>query len=219
MQYADAKLELARHAGIADDYYEHGFVGCFRPYSGIRDENFHAVVEALLSIGEVLSETPTIDRSVVESVWRITTNSRRATTADNGMLVRNKLITPEDRLKLRRWIRIIEDMMLDLLAGNPPHETIHAYCEYVAELGWGENAAYFVPLLSSAIEADDLGDRIQAYCAAVTRLGKRTCPVADALLNARKRKWDWYEPQDRCAAEMRGYLDEALAAIGDSQAH
>lgn len=217
MQYADAKIELARHAGMADDYYEHGFVGCFRPYSGIRDENFHAVIESLLSVGEVLSETPTIDRSVVESVWRITTNSRRATTADNGMLVRNKLITPEDRLKLRRWIRIIEDMMLDLLAGNPPHETIHGYCEYVAELGWGDNAAYFVPLLGLAIEADEVGDRIQGYCAAVTRLGVDASPVSASLLQARKRKWDWYEPHERCTAEMHGYIDQALAAIDDRQ--
>lgn len=219
MQYDDAKQELIRHAGTSEGFYEHGFLGCLRPYAGLKDENFHTVIQSLLTVGHEFASTKRVESGVVEALFVITATARRWGTDGDGMLVRNKLISPEDRLKLRRWIRIIEDMMLDLLAGNPPHETIHTYCEYVAENGWGENAAYFVPLLGSAIDADDLGDRIQAYCAAVTRLGKRGRPVADALLNARKRKWDWYEPHERCTAEMRGYIDQALAAIGDSQTH
>ena len=51
MQYEDAKTELLRHAGIAEDYYEEGFLACLRPYSGLKAENFHAVVEAVLSVG------------------------------------------------------------------------------------------------------------------------------------------------------------------------
>ncbi|TWT85064.1 hypothetical protein CA13_65460 [Planctomycetes bacterium CA13] len=217
MEHEDAKVELSRHAGIVEDYYEDGFIGCLRPYSGIRAENFHSVVESLLSVGVASAFTNTIERCIAESVCRITVTARRWGIDSGGMLVRNKLISSDDRVQLRRWITIIETMMLDLLAGQKPHETIHGYCEYVAEFGWGGNAAFFVPLLGSAIETDDFGDRLQGHCAAITRLGSKAIAISDSLVLARRRKWEWYEPQERCAAEMRGYIDQALAAIGTTQ--
>ncbi|PQO33259.1 hypothetical protein C5Y96_10420 [Blastopirellula marina] len=216
MQDHDAKIELARHAGMADDYYENGFLGCLRPYSGIREENFHAVVESLLTVGVHIASSPTIDRRIVEPIQRITTTTRRWGVEEDGMLVRNGLITPDDRLKLRLWVRILEDMLLDLLAGIKPHEAIHAYCEYVAQFGFGGNAEFIVPLLSSAIDADDVGDRIQGYCAAIARLGSIASPVSGALMQARNRNWHWYEPPERCAAEILGYIDQALIAINKS---
>ena len=217
MEHEDAKIELSRHAGIVEDYYEDGFIGCLRPYSGIRAENFHSVVESLLSVGFSFAYTNTIERCIAESVCRITVTARCWGIDDGGMLVRNNLISSADRLQLRRWITIIETMMLDLLAGQKPHETIHGYCEYVAEFGWGRNAAFFVPLLGWAIESDDCGDRLQAHCAAITRLGAKAVAISDTLVLARRRKWEWYEPQERCAAEMLGYIDQALAAIGTTQ--
>ena len=54
MQYEDAKTELLRHAGIAEDFYEDGFLICLRPYSGLKVKNFHSVVEAVLSAGIVI---------------------------------------------------------------------------------------------------------------------------------------------------------------------
>ncbi len=38
------------------------------------------------------------------------------------MLVRNKLISPEDRMRLRQWIAILESMMLSLLHGRKPYD-------------------------------------------------------------------------------------------------
>ena len=217
MEHEDAKIELSRHAGIVEDFYEDGFIGCLRPYVGIKAENFHSVVESLLSVGFPFASTNTIERCIAESVYRITVTGRRWGIDDGGMLVRNNLISSDDRMQLRRWITIIETMMLDLLAGQKPHETIHGYCEYVAEFGWGGNAAFFVPLLGSAIESDDIGDRLQGHCAAITRLGAEAIAIFDALVAARQRKWDWYEPQERCAAEMLGYIDQAIAALGTTQ--
>jgi hypothetical protein len=217
MEHDDAKVELSRHAAIVEDYYEDGFIGCLRPYSGIRAENFHSVVESLLSVSIAFASTNTIERCIAESICRITVTARRWGIDDDGMLVRNKLISPDDRAQLRRWITIIETMMLDLLAGLKPHETIHGYCEYVAEFGWGANATFFVPLLGSAIETDDVGDRLQGHCAAITRLGSRAIAISDSLVRARRRKWEWYEPRERCAAEMLGYIDQALAAISNIQ--
>ena len=217
MEHKDAKIELSRHAGTAEDYYEHGFVGCLRPYSGIRAENFHSVVESLLSVGSTLASTNTIERGIAESIYKITVTARYCGVDEEGMLVRNNLISSHDRSQLRRWITIIETMMLDLLAGQRPHETIHGYCEYVAEFGWGGNAAFFVPLLGSAIETDDIGDRLQGHCAAIIRMGAQAIAVSDSLFLARRRSWEWYEPQERCDAEMLDYIDQALAAIGTTE--
>ncbi|QDU57817.1 hypothetical protein [Aeoliella mucimassa] len=217
MVHEDAKIELARHAGIVNEYYEDGFIGCLRPYSGIRVDNFHSVVESLLSVGVDFAPATTIECCTTEAVYRITVTARRWGVDDDGMLVRSNLISPDDRRQLLRWITIIETMMLDLLAGHQPHETIHGYCEYVAECGWGENAAFFVPLLGSAIETDEFGDRLQVHCAAVTRLGAKAIAIYDSLVLARQRKWEWYEPHEQCAAEMLGYIDRALASIGTTQ--
>mgnify|MGYP003332293750 FL=1 len=214
MEYERAKAELSRHAGVAEDYYDEGFIGCLRPYSGIRAESFHSVIEALLSVGSVFSVTNTLERSIAESVFEITVTARRWGVEVDGMLVRNNLISPDDRMQLKRWIEIIERMALDLLNGQKPHETIHGYCKYVTEFGWGGNATFFIPLLGLAIETDEFGDRLEGHCSAVVRLGATAITISESLLLARRRKWTWYEPHDRCAAEMLGYIDEALAAIG-----
>lgn len=213
MDYEIAKVELLRHAGIAEDHYAAGFLGCLRPYSGLRERNFHQVVEALLSAGSVFSCSDFVDRRVTESVLCMCHCARRWGVDDDGMLVRNKLVNPDDRRRLQQWVTIIEKMMLELLAGRPPYETLHVYCEYVAEFGWGENFDYFLPLLACAIEADDIGDRLQGYCAAIIRLGPTAHPVAKSLVQVREREWCWYEPHEQCAAEMLRDIDRALAAI------
>lgn len=213
MDYEIAKVELLRHAGIAEDHYATGFLGCLRPYSGLRERNFHEVVEALLSSGSVFSASDFVDRQVAESVLCMCHYARQWGVDDDGMLVRNKLVSPDGRRRLQQWVAVIEKMMLELLAGRPPYETLHPYCEYVSEFGWGENSGYFLPLLACAIEADDIGDRLQGYCAAVIRLGPTAHSVAKSLVQVRERKWRWYEPHEQCAAEMHRDIDRALAAI------
>ncbi len=213
MQYDNAKQELLRHAGTTEDFYEQGFVGCLRPYAGIQAENFHTIIQSLLTVGDEFASTERIERSVVEAIFVITVTARRWGVDEDGMLVRNRLISPEDRDKLRRWIEIIETMTMDLLHGVKPHDAIHPYCEYVAQYGWGANAAWFFPLLAKAIESDDVGDRLEGHCAAIAALGPAASSLSVVLTKARQREWDWYEPYDRCAAEMRGHIDQALAAI------
>ncbi len=213
MEYDDAKSELLRHAGIAEDYYEGGFLACLRPYSGIESNNFHTIIESILSVGSTFSSTDSIERSVVFAIWNLTTTARNWGIEDDGMLVRNKLISPADRMRLREWIAIIESMMLSLLHGLKPYDSIHRYCEYVAEHGWGPNFRYFVPLLSAAIDNDDFGDRLQGHCEAIISLGPQAIETKGSLERARLRKWEWYEPHERCAAESLGFIDQALSAI------
>ena len=215
MQYDEARSELLRHAGIAEDYYEDGFLACLRPYSGIKPNNFHIVIESILSVGSAFSATDNIERPVVYAIWNLTTTARNWGTEDEGVLVRNKLISPADRIRLRQWIAIIESMMLSLLHGRKPYESIHGYCEYVVEHGWGPNFRYFVPLLSDAIDNDDFGDRLQSHCQAIISLGSQAIETKSSLARARLRKWEWYEPHERCAAESLGFIDQALLAIVD----
>ena len=218
MQYEDAKTELLRHAGIAEDFYEDGFLTCLRPYSGLKVENFHSVVEAVLSVGTVFASAEKIERSIVYAAWTLTSMARSHGLNDDSMLVRNKLISPEDHNQLSRWVDILEWMMLRLLHGQRASDSMSGYCEYVAEFGWGQNLSFFLPLLSEAIASDDaVGDTIPAYCEAIIAAGPKAAELKAALLKARKRKWTWYEPHKRCNAEMRGYIDRALDAIASAE--
>ncbi|MEZ6136320.1 MAG: hypothetical protein R3C53_15605 [Pirellulaceae bacterium] len=213
MEYDDARIELLRHAGIAEDYHEDGFLACLRPYTGIKQNNFHNVIESVLSVGDRFSSTDSVERPVVYAIWLLTTTARNWGTEDDGMLVRDKLISTDDRMRLRQWIAIIESMMRNLLHGLKPYDSIHGYCEYVVEHGWGTNFSFFIPLLSAAIENDDFGDRLQGHCEAIISLGPEAIGTKSSLERARLRKWDWYEPHERCAAESLGFIDKALAAI------
>lgn len=214
MEYDAAKAELLRHAGITDDFYDSGFLGCLRPYNGIKACNFHSVIEALLSVSESIARPKLIERELVEAVFVITVKARNWAITDGSMLVRNQLISNEDREQMRAWIEIIEFIMLDLLQGQSSHDCIDRYCEYVAEFGWGENDAFFIPLLAAAIETEDVGDRLQGLCAAVAKLGPKGAIILSSLRRARQREWKWYEPHDRCTAEMRHFIDQAVAAVG-----
>jgi hypothetical protein len=218
MEYEDARNELLRHAGIAEDYYEDGFLACLRPYSCIKPYNFHIVIESVLSVGNTFSSADSIERPIVYAIWHLTTTARIQGTDDDGMLVRNKLISPGDRIRLRQWIAIIESMMLSLLHGRKPCDSIHGYCEYVVEHGWGPNFRYFVPLLSGAINNDDFGDRLQGHCEAIMSLGPQAIETKGSLERARLRKWEWYEPHERCVAESLEFIDQALTAIETEQA-
>lgn len=217
MEYEDARSELLRHAGIAEDYYEDGFLACLRPYSGIKPKSFHTIIESILSVGSRFSSADNIDRPVVCALWSLTTTARNWGTEDDGMLVRNKLISPTDRKQLRQWISIIESTMLGLLHGRKPYDSIHRYCEYVVEHGWGPNFRYFIPLLSAAIDNDDFGDRLQGHCEAIISLGPQAIETKGSLERARLRKWGWYEPQEQCAAESLRFIDQALSAIERDQ--
>lgn len=213
MDEAQAKTELLRHAGLVDSYYADGFLGCLRPYSGIRDENFHAVVESMVTVGHSIATDERIDRELMQAIHCILTFGRLYALDEDGMLVRNRLISPSDRSRFKRQLRVIEQQTSDLLAGRPPFQILHGYCEYLAEFGWGSRFTFLLPLLSQAILAEEFGDRIEGYCAAIAKLGPPARVLKDSLELARARHWEWFEPTDRCDAETKGHIDAALAAL------
>lgn len=214
MDFETGKTELQRHAGCATDYYEDGFVASLRPYIGLRERNFHQVVEAVLSVGAEFASSENVERSIVYSVFDMTSTARRWGVDEGGMLVRNRLITPEDRKRLGDWVQRIELMMLPLLAGQSPATVVSVYSQYVARYDWGENYAFFLPHIAAAIDSEETEGSLEYHCGAIAKLGKRGLPVADALLRAKKRKYSWYEPRERCDAEMQTHLDNAIASMG-----
>lgn len=213
MDYETAKTELLRHAGITDDFYPHGFLASLRPYTGLRSENFHMVVEAIFSVGHALSTSGTVDRSIIYAVWSIIARARVLGIEDHSLLVRNRLITSQDHEVLKRWVDVMERTMLQLLHGQTPSQAIHGYCEYVAEYGWGPNLVFFLPILGQAMEADEHGYELESHCQAIARAGTKAVELKEILLRAKHRRYRWYEPHERCQAEMLVLIDQALASI------
>ena len=107
--------------------------------------------------------------------------------------------------------------MMRLLQGRKPYDWIHGYCAYVVEHGWERNFRIFVPLLSAVIDNDDFGDGLQCLCEAIISLGPKTIETKGSLTRARLRKWEWYEPHERCGSESLGFSNQALSAIESKQ--
>ncbi len=183
------------------------------PLFRIRDENFHVVVESILSVGQSIATSEHVDREIMQAIHCILTVGRLNALDDDGMLVRNRLISPSDRSRFKRQLRVIEQQASDLLAGRPPFQVLHGYCEYLAEFGWGTRYTFLLPLLGAAIDGEELGDRMEAYCAAIARLGPPARILKDPLERARAKHWEWFEPTARCDAETKGHIDAALASI------
>jgi hypothetical protein len=76
MTHDHAVRLLMQHAGTAGDtddvgYLESGFLGGLRPYRGLREDNFHLVMEALLTVGERLHKSPLVERDLVQTLWSL----------------------------------------------------------------------------------------------------------------------------------------------------
>ncbi len=126
MDYQDALNTILMHGIGRDDVpvpealHEHGFIGCLRPWSGLRDENYHELMTAIVSLHDSLagrSEWPT---ELVSAIMGITRMAHRWGIDDTGMLRRNNLISDPDIVKLRHWTHRIESVVEQILMGNDP---------------------------------------------------------------------------------------------------
>jgi hypothetical protein len=219
MDYDQAKRLLLLHGpGIegpdTDSTLEHGFLGCLRPYSGLRERNFHELVEAILIVGERFHAASTVDREIVYALWDICVTARRYGISPGGMLRRNKLITTEDVALLERWVDTIERMATKLLLGKtPPYGTIYVYAEYVVDHGWSDNYASFLRYMEQTLADVESGDHLEGVVAALGKLGPKARAVLPTLRAAEQRTFDWYYPVDRCTNESRECIQAAIRAI------
>jgi hypothetical protein len=217
MNYAEAKHLLLIHgSGFTDVtgkpiFLEDGFLGSLRPYRGLRDQNFHSVMQALLVVGELWAASPMVDRDLIQSVWTICTRARVWGLDPNGMLQRNKLISADDVKKLDRWVHLIERTALGLLAHPKPWIWIDGYAEYLAHWPPGDNIKFFVPLMVRFLEDPETLEPTNV-AAALGKLGKLAHGALPSLRAAARRKYSKW-----CDDEAHKEIDEAIRLIGAGQ--
>ncbi len=104
-----------------------GFLGCLRPFSGLREENFLRVMEAILALKPHLAGQALWERRLVEGLWGLTTTARLWALDPDGILQRNRLLSADDRARLLRWVQCIEMAVSRLLRSEDPAEALAYY--------------------------------------------------------------------------------------------
>ncbi|MAG94355.1 MAG: hypothetical protein CMJ48_11470 [Planctomycetaceae bacterium] len=187
--------------------FDDGFLGMLRPYRGLREHNFHVVMQALLVVGERLHSADTVDRDLIESLWSTCSLMRCWGLHPDGMLQRNNLITSDDTRRLETWIDIFERSALGLLIGCPPHAEVERYAQYIIDVGPGGNIAFFIPLMQRFLNDPDILDPT-VVAEALGKLG----PIAKDALPSLRAANDRTYP-DQCDSEAHEKITRAIHLI------
>ncbi|HEX8912417.1 MAG TPA: hypothetical protein VF796_08655 [Humisphaera sp.] len=213
VNYDEARHTLLMHgSGVYNDAGEpmaldDGFLGMLRPYRGLRENNFHVVMQALLVVGQRIHQADSVDRPLVESLWSTCSLMRAWGLHPSGMLRRNKLITEADARRLETWIDIFERSALGLLGGCPPHYEVERYAQYVIDSGPGENIAFFIPLMQQLLDDPDASDPT-VVAEALGKLGPVARGALRSLHDANARTYPHY-----CDADAHDAITRAIALI------
>ncbi len=134
MNFLEAKGLLLLHSFSYPDVHhpkmETGFLGSLRPYHGLKEDNFHEVMEAISALSPYLRTEPQIDREVIAALWSICEEARAWGIHPDGMLRRNDLIALQDVQRLERWTSIISYTVFILLDGGDLEAALEPYNEY-----------------------------------------------------------------------------------------
>ena len=128
MEYRDALNTILMHGvgrsdvPLSEAVHEHGFIGCLRPWSGLRDENYLELMTAILSLHDSLADRNNWPTDLIGGLVGITRMAHCWGIDETGMLRRNNLISESDVAKLRHWTGRIESVIEQLLMGNDPLE-------------------------------------------------------------------------------------------------
>jgi len=218
LDYSQAKHVILTHAtGIrnADDWIEFeetGYIGCLRPYTGIRHENFHDIVNALLVVGEQIHGNPEVERDLVHAIWSLTYTARIYGIDPNGMLKRNNLITEPDAALIEEWNDIIESITLGLLQGLPPYLVIERYASYISRHEHCGNLEFTIPYFKQLLEDPDCNDPSEIL-PAILKLGPYRQKLYTSLLELGSRSFP-----DYCREECEALLKLAVEACADTNA-
>ena len=112
---------------LGDALTPDSFLGCLRPFSGLREENFQQIMDALVALKPHLAGQAVWERRLVEGLWGLTTTARLWGLDPDGMLQRNRLLSADDTARLLRWVRCIEMAVSCLLRGGDPAEALAYY--------------------------------------------------------------------------------------------
>ena len=112
---------------LEDAFLEHGFLGSLRPFSGLREENFLQVMEAIIALRPHLQDKKVWDARLIEALWELTSTARLWALDPNGMLQRNRLLSEADAALLLRWVQCIELAVRRLFRGGDPRQALAYY--------------------------------------------------------------------------------------------
>ena len=125
----EAREALLFHSGAHGDVdsprWKYGFLGSLRPFSGLREQNFHEVMGALRVLAPAL-EGELIARDVTAALMGICHFGRAWGIHPSGMLRRNGLISDEDVERLESWVWTISYATTCVLDGAID-EAFHEY--------------------------------------------------------------------------------------------
>jgi hypothetical protein len=133
MNYEEAVNVILMHGIGRDDVpleealVKDGFLGCLRPFSGLREENFLQVLRAIIALKPHLAESKTWEHRLVAGLWGLTTTARLEGLDPDGLLQRNKLLSAEDTKRLLLWVRCIEMAVSKLLRDGDPADALAYY--------------------------------------------------------------------------------------------
>lgn len=108
---------------------------------------------------------------------------------------------------------MLEIAALRLLHGWPPHHAVYNYAEYLVEVGWWDNVAFFVGLMGQVVSDLGVSDAIKTIAQALGKIGPLAKAALPALREAELREYTWYTPAERCTEEVRAHLRQAIQAI------
>lgn len=94
-----------------------GFLGRLRPYTGLREENYTEVCQAIIAVAPLFRENQ-VDREILNALWAICYYARAWGLEPNGMLRRNNLISDSNVSKLEKWVKAINKACMILLEGH-----------------------------------------------------------------------------------------------------
>ena len=113
MTVQEAKELLLLHSFMHRDL-EHpkmtgGFLGSLRPYTGLKEENFREVMDAINVLAEAHAEQPVIDKEIAAAVFGLCVDAWAWGISPNGMLPDNGLIEPWEQSLLEEWLYQINE--------------------------------------------------------------------------------------------------------------
>lgn len=145
MDYDEAVNLILMHGIGRDDVpldealIPNGFLGSLRPYTGLREENFLQVMEAIIGLAPHLAGKDFFERRLVSGLFELVHRTRAWGLDPHGMIQRNKLMSPAETKRLWLWVTCLEMAIYRLFHGDiDPSEALTYYRENThAEPGVG----------------------------------------------------------------------------------
>lgn len=103
---AAARIRLSEHAFVYDldsSFIADGFLGRLRPFRGLDAELFHDVMATLYALADEFT-APRIDRTIIGDALAICFYAQAWGVRDDGMLVADEAISPEESRRLAAWV-------------------------------------------------------------------------------------------------------------------